>query len=187
MIWVWLVVALLVVAGLSVMVMYNRFAAQQQLVAESWSGIDVELTRRHELIPNLVATVKGYASHEASVLATLIAAREGAVAAAGGTPAGRAPVEDALGVSLGAVMARMEAYPQLRAIEGYLELQHELVTTEDRIAAARRFYNGNVRALNTRCRTIPSSFVASAFGFKPAELFALRDPAAASPPHVDLG
>ncbi|MBZ5736237.1 LemA family protein [Nocardioides sp. TRM66260-LWL] len=162
-------------AGLAVIVMYNRFGSQQALIEESWSGIDVELTRRHDLVPNLVATVRGYAAHEAAVLAALTDARESAVAAAGRPPADRAPAEDALTGSLGQVLARAEAYPDLKASAGFLALQRELVTTEDRIAAARRFFNGNVRAYNARCRTVPSSLVASAFGFRPRAFFEIRD------------
>lgn len=187
MIALYIVIAVVVLVAIAVVVMYNRFASQQALIAESWSGIDVELTRRHELIPNLVATVKGYAAREAAVLGALVAAREGALAASAGSPAGRAPAEDALTGSLGQVLARVEAYPELKASRNFLDLQDELVITEDRIAAARRFYNGNVRAYNTRCRTIPSSLVANAFGFRPAEFFEIRDAAVRAVPSVDLG
>lgn len=178
---------LIVLLAVSGIVMYNRFASQRALIDEAWSGIDVELTRRHELVPNLVATVKGYAAHEAAVLGALVAAREGALAASAGTPGGRAPAEDALAASLGQVIARAEAYPELKASQNFLDLQQELVITEDRIAAARRFYNGNVRAYNTRCRTIPSSVIAGMGGFRPAEFFEIRDVAMRAVPPVELG
>jgi LemA protein len=179
--------ALVVVLGLSVVVMFNRFVRQRTLVDQSWSGIDVELTRRHELIPNLVETVRGYAAHEQSVLETLTAAREAATAHAADSPAARQTYEDGVSAALGTVLARVEAYPDLRASANFLALQHELTITEDRIAAARRFYNGNVRALNTRVRTVPSNLVASAFGFEEREFFEIRDAAMRAAPDVDLG
>lgn len=168
-------------------VMYNRFVRQRTLVDESWGQTDVELTRRHELIPNLVATVKGYAEHEAAVLETLARAREDAVAHRSDDPKSREVTEDKLGGALGRVLARAEAYPDLKASANFLELQDELTNTEDRIAAARRFYNGNVRAYNTRCSTFPSNLIASMFGFAPREFFELTDPAARVVPSVDLG
>jgi LemA protein len=170
--------------GLSVMVMYNRFIRQRTLVDESWSQTDVELTRRHELIPNLVATVKGYAEHEAEVLESLARAREDAVAHKDDDPKGREPAEERLGSAVGRVLARAEAYPDLKASANFLELQDELTNTEDRIAAARRFYNGNVRAYNTRCSTFPSNVVAGMFRFAPREFFELTDPAARQAPSV---
>lgn len=178
---------LVVVVGLSVVVMYNRFVRQRALVDQSWSGIDVELTRRHELVPNLVETVRGYAAHERSVLAELTRAREQATAHRGDSPAARGAYEDGVGRALDGVLARAEAYPDLRASENFLALQHELALTEDRIAAARRFYNGNVGALNTRVRTVPSNLVAAVFGFTEREFFEVRDPSARAAPHTGLG
>ncbi|MFA6299514.1 MAG: LemA family protein [Nocardioides sp.] len=168
---------LLLLVGLSVVVMYNRFVRQRTLVDESWGGIDVELTRRHELIPNLVETVRGYAAHEQSVLAALVAAREAATAHSHDNPTARQAYEDSLGGALTQVLVRAEAYPDLKANQNFLHLQHELTNTEDRIAASRRFYNGNVRAYNTRVRTFPSNLVASMFGFDAREFFELRDQA----------
>ncbi len=166
--------ALLVVV-LSVVVAYNRFVRQRALIDEAWSGIDVELTRRHELIPNLVATVEGYAAHERTLHASLVAARESAAAHRHDAPAARQAYEDRVGTALGQVLARTEAYPDLRASSNFLALQDELAHTEDRIAASRRFYNGNVRAYNTRVRTFPSNLVASAGGFTERDFFELRD------------
>ena len=137
-------------------VMYNRFVRQRTLVDESWGGIDVELTRRHELIPNLVETVQGYAAHERAVLEALVRAREAGDRAPGDDPAsarglrGRGQPR-----RCSDVLARAEAYPDLKASANFLQLQDELTNTEDRIAAARRFYNGNVRAYNTRVRDLP--------------------------------
>ena len=173
--------------GLSLLVMYNRFVRQRTLVEEAWGGIDVELTRRHELVPPLVETVRGYAAHEQAVLDALVRAREAARAHQADRPEGRTTYEDTLGGALSTVLARVEAYPDLKASGGFLQLQAELTNTEDRIAAARRFYNGNVRAYNTRVRTFPSNLVASAFGFEARDFFELRDRTAAAPPAVGLG
>ena len=171
---------------LSLVVMYNRFVRQRTLVEESWGQIDVELTRRHDLIPTLVSTVKGYAEHEQAVLETLTRAREAATAHKEDAPQQREQFEEALGVAVATVLARAEAYPDLKASANFLQLQGELTNTEDRIAAARRFFNGNVRALNTRVATFPSNLVASAFGFTRRDFFELTDPAARVVPTVDL-
>ncbi|WP_193611497.1 LemA family protein [Nocardioides lijunqiniae] len=173
---------LVLVLLLSLVVMYNRFVRQRTLVDESWGGIDVELTRRHDLIPRLVETVRGYAAHEQAVLQQLVTAREVATSHARDQPARRQGYEDSLGGALASVLVRAEAYPDLRANQGFLELQHELTNTEDRIAAARRFYNGNVRAYNTRVRTFPSNVVAGVFGFEARDFFELLDPAARAVP-----
>jgi LemA protein len=166
----------------SLMVMYNRFVRQRTLVDESWHGIDVELTRRHELIPNLVATVQGYAAHERDVLTALTQAREEARAHAELGPSQREGYEEAVGSALGRVLVRAEAYPDLKASEGFLQLQAELTNTEDRIAAARRFYNGNVRAYNTRIGTFPSNLVASSFDFERRDFFEITDNAVRQAP-----
>ncbi len=180
------VAAALVLLLLALVVMYNRFVRQRVLVDESWHGIDVELTRRHELIPNLVETVKGYAVHERELLERLTRAREEAAAHRTDGPHERQGFEEAVGGAVAQVLARAEAYPDLKASSNFLQLQDELTNTEDRIAAARRFYNGNVRAYNTRVRTFPSNLVASAFGFVVREFFELRDPAARDAPTVPV-
>jgi LemA protein len=176
---------LLVLVLLSLVVMYNRFVRQRTLVEESWGQIDVELTRRHDLVPNLVSTVQGYAAHERAVLEHLTRAREAATAHRQESPAQRERFEDALGLAVATVLVRTEAYPDLRASTSFLQLQGELTNTEDRIAAARRFFNGNVRAYNTRVATFPSNLVASASGFERREFFELTDPAARTVPSVD--
>ena len=146
--------AILLAFCAAVAVSYNRFVRQRNLVQESWRQIDVELTRRHDLIPNLVETVKGYAAHESSTLAGVVAARAAAVSAGGGVAA-KAQAESALDGSLRGLFAVAENYPDLKAAGPFQQLQSELAETEDRIAAGRRFYNGNVRALNTRVEAFP--------------------------------
>jgi LemA protein len=185
------VIALYIVLGiaavlvLAVVVSYNRFVRQRNLVQESWRQIDVELTRRHELIPNLVETVKGYAAHERTVLSNVVEARNAAVAATG-SPAAKAQVENVLNGTLRGLLAVAEAYPDLKAAGPFQQLQAQLGDTEDRIAAGRRFYNGNVRALNTRVEAFPSSIVASAFHFEKAEYFETDDPEVRAPVKVDF-
>jgi len=178
------VLVALVVAG--VIVSYNRFQSQKVLIAESWKQIDVELQRRFDLIPNLVETVKGYAAHERAVFENVTNARSKAVAHKDDGPVARQEPEAELGVALGGLFAVAEAYPDVKASENFLELQKQLALTEDRIAAGRRFYNGNVRAYNTRTQTVPSNLIASAFHFEPAEFFELQDPLAREPVDVQL-
>jgi len=161
---------------------YNRFVLQRELVENSWSTVDTELRRRYDLIPNLVATVKGYAAHERSTLEAVIQARSRAVAATG-TPEEQAPVENTLVDGLKQVFALAEAYPDLRADQHFLDLQRELTATEDRIQAARRIYNGNVRDLNRRVEQVPSNLVAKLGGFGRADYFQI-DAAATSVPSV---
>jgi LemA protein len=181
---VYVVAGVLALVATSLVVMYNRFVRQRTLVDESWGGIDVELTRRHELIPNLVETVRGYADHERAVLENLTAAREAATAHKGDAPAQRQQYEESVGRALTAVLARVEGYPDLQASQSFLDLQDELTNTEDRIAAARRFYNGNVRAYNTRVATFPSNVVAALFGFEARQFFEITDAAARTAPSV---
>lgn len=176
----------LVVLALAVVVSYNRFVRQRNLVQESWRQVDVELKRRHDLIPNLVETVKGYAAHEAAVLQSVTAARVAAEQAEGQGVVRQASAETSLGMSLGGLFAVAEAYPDLKADGNFLELQQQLGETEDRIAAARRFYNGNVRALNTRVEAFPSSIVASAFSFTRADYFEVTDEATRAPVQVQF-
>jgi LemA protein len=181
----WIVLGLVALAALGVAVSYNRFVSQRNLVQESWRQIDVELKRRHDLIPNLVETVKGYASHEREVLDAVTSARSVA-AAPGSSPSEQAQQEGLLGQALGRLFAVAEAYPELEASANFLELQRELTETEDRIAAGRRFYNGNVRALNTRVESFPSNIVASTFGFTRAEYFEVAEHTVRTAPAVDF-
>ena len=181
----WLVLAVVVVLAVAVVVSYNRFVRQRNLVQESWRQVDVELKRRHDLIPNLVETVKGYATHEREVFDAVTTARAQA-AAPGSTPAQQAQQEGILGQALGRLFAVAEAYPELKASTNFLELQRELAETEDRIAAGRRFYNANVRAMNTRVEAFPSNLVAGVFGFHREEYFEVEDEAVRSAPSVDF-
>jgi LemA protein len=181
----WIVLVVVVVLAIAVAISYNRFVSQRNLVQESWRQIDVELKRRHDLIPNLVETVKGYAAHEREVFDAVTRARA-AAAAPGASPALQAPQEGVVGPALGRRVAVAEAYPDLKASTNFLELQRELTETEDRIAAGRRFYNANVRALNTRVESFPSNLVASTFGFHKEEYFEVEDEAARTAPTVDF-
>lgn len=185
-------IVLLVLAGLAVLgliwgvVTYNGFVRLRNLVQEAWRQIDVELHRRHDLIPNLVETVKGYAAHERAVFDEVTTARA-AAATPGSSPAQQAVQENQLTAALGRLFAVAEAYPQLRAAENFLALQAELTNTEDRIAAGRRFYNANVRQLNTKVETFPSNVIAGWFHFTRAEYFEAEDPAVRAVPTVDFG
>lgn len=164
---------------------YNRLVRLRQHIRESWSDIDVELKRRYELIPNLVETVKGYAAHERAVLERVIELRN--KAAAGHTSAASQAVdESALLVGLKQVFALAEAYPRLKADANFLALQKELANTEDRIAAARRFFNGNVREMNALTQSFPSSLVASTFKFEAGTFFELSSEAERVVPRVNL-
>ncbi|HEY5887176.1 MAG TPA: LemA family protein [Acidimicrobiales bacterium] len=155
---------------------YNRFALQREMVENSWSTVDTELRRRYDLIPNLVATVKGYAAHERQTLETVVEARSQAVAATG-APEDQAPAENRLVDGLKQLFAVAEAYPDLKADAHFLELQKELAATENRIQAARRIFNGNVRDLNRRVQQVPSNLVAKLGGFHRAEYFQIDETA----------
>lgn len=185
------VIALIVVGVLVVIVLvwgiatYNGLVRLRNLVQEAWRQIDVELHRRYDLIPNLVETVKGYASHERGVFDEVTRARA-AAATPGTSPAQQAVEENVLSQALGRLFAVAEAYPQLRASENFTALQRELTTTEDRIAAGRRYYNANVRTLNTRVETFPPSIIAGMFGFHRAEYFEANEPAVRQAPQVSF-
>ncbi len=177
--------AALLLLGVVLATSYNRFVQQRTLVEESWSQVDVELQRRHDLIPNLVETVKGYAAHERAVLERVTAARAAAEQHRRDRPTERRPYEEEVGGALSGLLVVAEGYPELKASINFLHLQRELTDTEDRIAAGRRFYNGNVRALNTRVGTFPSNVVARTFGFERRDFFELGDARAAASPQVD--
>ncbi|MGE9808550.1 LemA family protein [Janibacter sp. G1551] len=149
---------------------YNGLIKLRNLVQEAWRQIDVELTRRHDLIGNLVETVKGYATHERGTLEEVIRAR-GAAMAPGQTPGQQAQSEGMLSQALGRLLAVAEAYPDLKANQNFMALQQELTSTEDRIASARRYYNANVRELNTKVETVPSNIVAGIANIERAEYF----------------
>ena len=176
-------VVLLVLVGWWVAV-YNRLVRLRQHQREAWADIDVELKRRHDLIPNLVATVKGYAAHERETLAEVIRLRDRA--AADTEPASAGADETKLQRKLKHLFALAEAYPDLKADAHFRELQQELALTEDRLAAARRFFNANVRELNSTIQTVPSSIVAGRHGFTTGEYFELADDAERVAPRVGM-
>ena len=155
---------------------HNSFVRRVNLVKESWRQVDVEMRRRYDLIPNLVQVVEAYAQYERSLLMSLTAARSEAMATQ--PIARRAMAEDQLGLAVRGVLVQAEAYPQLAASQQFLALQQELVNTEDRIAAGRRFYNGNVRALNTALESFPSQIIGSMMNIAPAEYFEAQLPSA---------
>jgi len=154
-----IIIGIVVLLVLAAVAMYNGLIKLRNLVQEAWRQIDVELKRRHDLIPNLVETVKGYAAHERGTLEGVMQARSAAMSGGQG-PAAAAQSEGMLTQALGRLFAVAEAYPDLKANVNFLALQQELTSTEDRIAAGRRYYNANVRELNTKVETVPSNIVA---------------------------
>jgi len=178
-----IVVVLIVLVALWVVASYNGFVKLRNIVEESWKQIDVELHRRYDLIPNLVETVKGYASHERGTFEAVTQARA-AASSPGSTPAEQAQQENMLTGALRQLFAVAEAYPDLKANQNFLELQTQLTETEDRIAAGRRFYNANVRSLNTKVQSFPSNVIAGMFHFKEAEYFEAEDPTVRRAPEV---
>jgi LemA protein len=173
------VVAVLVLAGVA---LYNGLVRARVRVDESWSGIATQLKRRHDLIPNLVETVKGYAAHERGTLEKVTEMRSRAMAAT--TPAQAAQAEGLLSQALRGLYAVAEAYPDLKASQTFLSLQGTLSDTEGAIAGARQEYNAAVRDLNTRIESVPTNVLAGLFGFTPREFFELEDPAERAVPQV---
>ncbi|MCX8509149.1 MAG: LemA family protein [Rhodobacteraceae bacterium] len=156
---------------------YNGLVRLRQMVEEAWSGIDVQLKRRADLIPNLIETVKGYAGHEKDTLREVTELRTRAQAVPEGNVAGRAAAEGMLGQALGRLMAVAEAYPDLKANENFRDLQASLSGIEDTIQMSRRYYNGSTRELNVKVESFPSNLVARQFGFAKADYFELDNPA----------
>jgi LemA protein len=163
------VLALLVVVVGFLWATYNGLVSLKNRIENAWAQIEVQLKRRHDLIPNLVETVKGYAAHESQTLERVIQARNAAVAAKG--VAGSAAAEAGLSKSLGSLFALGEAYPDLKANQNFLHLQEELSGTEGKIAYARQYYNDEVRSYNTKVQSFPSNLIAGRFGFKEREYF----------------
>jgi LemA protein len=175
----------LVIIGFIFVSYYNRLVKLRQTVRNAWSDIDVQLKRRHDLVPNLVETVKGYASHEKETLDAVIKARNSAISASG--PAETAAAENQLSGALRQLFALSESYPQLRAVEGFTELQGSLKEIEEAVQSSRRYYNAVVRDYNTTIEQVPSNIVANAFRFQPEEFFELEDRAEREVPKVDFG
>lgn len=173
----WLIVAGAIAAALLLwlIAVFNSLVALRVRVQNAWSDIDVQLKRRHDLIPNLVAAVQGYMAHERATLEAVTDARTRAVAWSAGTVADRVQAESALSGALSNLFAVAEQYPQLRAVEGVQLLQEQLTSTENRIAFARQFYNDEVMKFNTAQATFPRSLLARRLGFSPAAMFAAED------------
>jgi LemA protein len=174
----WVAVAVLAAIGLYAVVVFNRLIRARNLVREGWSGIDVQLVRRSDLIPNLVETVKGYAGHERTLFAEIAARRTQALNATGVT--GRAAAEQELQVSVRKVLAVAEAYPELKASQNFLELQEQLAELEDQLQLARRYYNGTVRDYNIAIQSFPDLLLAGVFGFRDEPYFETEDTAVPS-------
>jgi LemA protein len=175
------IVVVVVIAAIGI---YNGLVSLRNRCDGSWADIDVQLRRRHDLIPNLVETVKGYASHERNTLEEVVKARQQAVQLSGGTPEQRAQAENQLSGMLRSLFALSENYPQLRANENFLGLQNSLQQVEDALQNARRYYNAVVRDYNTRTEVFPGKLVAGQFGFKKREYFEIDDEAVREAPQV---
>ncbi len=170
----WIVVGIVVVLALVGVASYNRFVSQKNLIRDAWANIDTELRRRYDLIPNIVETVKGYASHEREVLENVTQARAMATGATG-SPAAQAAAEGPFVAALRQLFAVVENYPDLKANQNFLALQAELANTEDRLQTARRFYNANVREYNRRVQSVPSNIIAGMFNFEEEEFFEVEE------------
>jgi LemA protein len=178
-----IIVVIVIVLALFLVLTYNGMVRGRNKVDEAWSGIDVQLKRRHDLVPNLVETVKGYATHEREVFQAVTDARANAMSAS--TPAQAGAAEGILGQAIGRLFAVAEAYPDLKASQNFLELQGTLNQLESEIAASRRIYNSNVQTFNTKIQSFPGVLIAGSFGFSKREFFVIenaadRDPVAVS-------
>jgi len=170
---IWIVIAVVAILAIYVIYAFNRLISLRNRTKEAWSDIEVQLKRRYDLIPNLVNTVKGYASHEKGVFEKVTQARANALSAKG--PEEKMKAENELSGTLKSLFAVAEAYPNLRASENFQKLQDELTDAEDKIQASRRFYNANVRDFNTIIEVFPSNIIAGMFSFKQFELFELAE------------
>ena len=183
----WIVIAIVVLIVLWLVFTYNGLVTARNRTQEAWSEIDVELKRRHDLIPNLVNTVQGYVGHERGTLEAVTNARAAAVAAgATGDPAKIGQAENVLSQTLRSLFAVSENYPELKAITAFTNLQETLTATEDKIEFSRRFYNGNVRDYNIKLQTLPTSLIAAVLGFKPFGFFQ-ADEGDRAVPQVNFG
>ena len=180
----WIILGIVVlVVGYGIMA-YNNLVRQRQLTQEGWSGIDVQLKRRTDLIPNLMEAVKGYMGHERETLQAVTEARTAAQAAQNGTPEQRAQAEGILSGALGRLFAVAEAYPDLKASQNFMQFQGELSNTENEIQMARRYYNGTARDLNTAVESFPPNVIANSFKFEKVEYFEMENPADRAVPQV---
>lgn len=180
----WIILGIVVVVIGYGITAYNNLVRQRQLSQEGWSGIDVQLKRRTDLIPNLMEAVKGYMSHERETLEAVTAARTAAQAAQNGTPEQRAQAEGVLSGALGRLFAVAEAYPDLKASQNFMQFQGELSNTENEIQLSRRYYNGTARDLNTAVESFPSNVIANFFKFEKVQYFEMENPADRAVPQV---
>ena len=185
--WGWILLAAVAALVGLVIVLYNRLVKARQMVEEGWSGISVQLKRRSDLIPNLLAAVKGYMSHEKGVLERVTELRAKSEAAEGADPAERGKIEGALSSALVRLFAVMENYPDLKASQNVIDFQDALEDIENHLQMARRYYNGAVRNLNVMVESFPSNFVAGQFGFRKAQYFELDDEQDRAVPQVEFG
>ncbi|MCK9908937.1 LemA family protein [Microbacteriaceae bacterium K1510] len=183
----WIILIVMAVAAVAAIVIFNRLVSTRQMASEAWSGIDVQLKRRAELVPNLVETVKGYAAHERGLLEDITRLRGQAGSLPREDVAQRAQVEGALTVALGRLMALAENYPDLKASRNFLELQQQLSTLENELQMARRYYNGAARNQNVLVQSFPSNLIAGLFGFRERPFFELSSEAERAVPQVALG
>lgn len=181
-----ILLAAIVAAGLYLVVLYNGLVRKRQMVREGWSGIDVQLKRRADLIPNLVETVKGYAAHERAALDEVTEMRARAAGLPRDDVAGRAQAEGMLSQALGRLFAVAEAYPDLKANDGFRDLHASLDKVEEALQMARRYYNGAVRALNVMVESFPSNLVARQFGFMHEDYFEIEDARERAVPKIDF-
>ncbi len=185
------ILVILVILAIVFMSAYNGFVKSRNIIQESWRQIDVELNRRYELLPNLVETVRAYAAHERNTLEDITRLRSQAqqVSAADGSlpSAQRSQVEEELSGAVRNLIVSVEAYPDLKSNQNFLELQRQLAETEDRIAAGRRFYNANVRVYNTKVDSVPTNLIANLFKFEKATYFEVNDPTVRQAPNVSFG
>ena len=168
----WIVLAVIVLVALWAVAIFNKLVKNRNLVQEGWSGIDVQLKRRYNLIPNLVETVKGYAGHEKETLEKVVELRNSASRAQ--TAEEKAPIENMLTQTLRQLFALAEAYPDLKANQNFLDLQGQLSEIEEQIQLARRYYNGTARDMNILTQSFPSNIIAKSFGFKDADYFEIE-------------
>jgi|SRR5579871_3969255 len=178
----WIILAILAAAVIYVVAVFNRLVRQRNMVREGWSGIDVQLKRRTDLVPNLVEAVKGYAAHERAVLAEVTAMRASSVAA--NDVGSQASAARGLQASLGKLFAVAEAYPDLKADKNFLDLQQQLAGVEDQLQMARRYYNGTVRNLNIAIQSFPANLLAGLLGFHTEPFFELDDRSQAAAPNI---
>jgi len=182
----WFLIIIIFLLAIWVISIFNGLVVLKNRVAEADSDIDVQLKRRHDLIPNLISTVQGYATHERELLEKVTQARTAAMGADNQSKSARAAAENQLTSTLKSLFAVAENYPDLKANTNFLALQEELSDTENKIMSSRRFYNANVKDFNTRQETFPSGFIARTFGFKKSELFELADIVEREVPKVDF-